>query len=168
VYGTNRCALQTLLKLHKTKAVPALLYGCENWTGRRGRKVSTESAEMEVLRSVAEYALHDRTTSEAVRDELNVHDLLWTVQLDTAYIESARDGQPQVNVWIHRNRKEKRRSTKNKRDRLKNYEDGKPWNDLCCVAAVDVREHMTLLRRYRIEVRIDCVKYWNFMVTPRF
>jgi hypothetical protein len=57
---------------------------------------------MEVLRSVAEYALQDRTTSEAVREELNVYDSLWTVQsdgqTDTAHIESARDGQPQVNV----------------------------------------------------------------------
>ena len=61
------------------EAVPTLLYGCENWTARKGRKVRTESAEMKVLRSVAEFALHDQRTNEAVREELNVYDLLWTV-----------------------------------------------------------------------------------------
>jgi hypothetical protein len=34
---------------------------------------------MGVLRAGAECALHDHTTHEAVREELNVYDLLWTV-----------------------------------------------------------------------------------------
>ena len=67
------------MKLHKMKAVPTVLYGCENWGALKGRKVRTESAEMRVLRPVAEYALHDHTTNEAVRETLNVYDLLWTV-----------------------------------------------------------------------------------------
>ena len=67
------------MKQHKTKAVPTLLYGCENWTARKGRKVKTESAEMKVLTSAAEYALHDHTTNEAGGEELNVYGLLWTV-----------------------------------------------------------------------------------------
>ena len=47
------------MKLHKMKAVPTVLLGCEDWEAQKGHKVTSESAEIEVLRSVAEYALHD-------------------------------------------------------------------------------------------------------------
>ena len=45
------------------------------------------------------------------------------------------------------------------------YEDGKLLNDLRYVAAGDVWEHMTLLRRYGIEVRVYAVKCRNFIIT---
>ena len=51
--------MEGLLKLHKMKAVPTVLHGCEDWAALKGRKVRTESTEIEVLRSVAEYALHN-------------------------------------------------------------------------------------------------------------
>ena len=41
-------------------AIPVLLSGCENWTSLKHHGRRTETAEMKLLKPVAEFAVHDQ------------------------------------------------------------------------------------------------------------
>lgn len=67
---------ETLLKFYKVMALPALLYGCENWVLRKKDERRIEAVEMKFLRFVAGYTLFDKKRSEDIRSELKMHNII--------------------------------------------------------------------------------------------
>ena len=55
---------ETILKIYNTLIVPAFLYGSENWTQTASQRRRIEGAEMELLRPLAGYTLHDHKTND--------------------------------------------------------------------------------------------------------
>jgi hypothetical protein len=62
------------LKLYKIMAVPTLLQGRENLNLMKQHE-RTETAEMKILRSVAEYTLYDCKKNKDIRGKLNLYNL---------------------------------------------------------------------------------------------
>ena len=52
--------LSTQIKFYKVMAVPALMYGSENWSLNRSDKRKIKSAEMRFLKPRAGYTLLDK------------------------------------------------------------------------------------------------------------
>lgn len=67
---------ETLLKFYKVMALPALLYGCENWVLRKKDERRIEAVEMKFFRFVAGYTLLDKKRSEDIRSELNMDNII--------------------------------------------------------------------------------------------
>jgi len=67
---------ETILKIYNTLIVPAFLYGSENWTLTASLRRRIEVAEMELLRPLAGYSLHDHKTNDFVRREQNITGIL--------------------------------------------------------------------------------------------
>jgi len=63
---------ETILKIYNTLIVPTLLYGSENWTLTASQRRRIEVAEMELLRPLAGYTLHDHKTNDFIRRELKI------------------------------------------------------------------------------------------------
>jgi len=61
-------------------AVPVLLSGCENWTSLKHYGRRTETAEMKLLRPIAEFAVHDQRGNQEASEEWNIHSLLWIIE----------------------------------------------------------------------------------------
>ena len=53
-------------------ALPALLYGSENWTLTKGQASRIQAPEMRFLRHVERYILHDHRRNTDIRQELNI------------------------------------------------------------------------------------------------
>jgi len=53
----------TMLQLYKKMVVPALLYGCENWTLLKQQERRTETAEKKFVNSAAGCTLNGHETS---------------------------------------------------------------------------------------------------------
>jgi hypothetical protein len=68
----NLVQRSTRLKLYKTLALPALLYGSEIWTIKQFDKNRLRTAEMKYLRRTAEYTLLDHKRNEEILQELHV------------------------------------------------------------------------------------------------
>ena len=53
-------------------AVPALMYGSENWSLNRSDKWKIEAAEMRFLRPIAAYTLWDKKRRSDIREQLGI------------------------------------------------------------------------------------------------
>lgn len=74
----------TLLKFYKVMALPALLYGSENWVLKKRDESRIEASEMKFLRYVAGYTLMDKKRNDEIRTELkmkNIVDIIKQYQL---------------------------------------------------------------------------------------
>jgi len=58
---------ETILKLYNTFVLPTFLYWSENWTLTALQRQRIEAAEMNLLRPLAGYTLHDHKTNDSVR-----------------------------------------------------------------------------------------------------
>ena len=64
------------MKIYSTLVLPAFLYGSENWILTALQRRRTEVAEMELLRPLAGYTLHDHKTNDSVGRELQTECIL--------------------------------------------------------------------------------------------
>lgn len=70
---------ETILKLYKTLILPTFLYGSENWILTTSQRRRIEAAEMRLLRPLAGYTLLDHRTNESIHRELNISNILETI-----------------------------------------------------------------------------------------
>ena len=68
------------IKLYKTLALPALLYGSENWTiiARDARRIT--AAEMKYVRRTAGYIWTNHKTNTEIAKEVNITPVLYKIQ----------------------------------------------------------------------------------------
>jgi hypothetical protein len=71
---------KTRIKLCNTLALPALLYGSENWTVEARDATRITAAEMKYMRITAGYTWTDHKTNTEIGKELNVTPVLDEVQ----------------------------------------------------------------------------------------
>jgi hypothetical protein len=71
----NRSQQETILKLYKVLAVPALLYGNECWTLTKQQLQQIESSEMRFLRSTGRYRTIDKKINTDIRQNLKIFSL---------------------------------------------------------------------------------------------
>ena len=60
---------------YKVMAVPALMYGNENWPLNRSDKGKTEAADMRFLRPMAGYTPWDKRRSSDIREQLGISNI---------------------------------------------------------------------------------------------
>jgi hypothetical protein len=82
----NKTRTEIQIKFYKVKAIPAGLYGSENWVLAEKDKNRLQAAEMRFLRSTMGVTREDRLTNEAIRKKtLNMNSLNGTI---SKYIDS--------------------------------------------------------------------------------
>ena len=69
----------TVLNTYNTLIVPKYLYGSENWTLTASQRRIIEAVEMKLLRSLADYNLHDHKTKDFICRELKITGILDTI-----------------------------------------------------------------------------------------
>jgi len=72
----SKVRTETSLKIYNTLIVPTFLYGSENWTLTASQRRRIEAAEMELLRPLAGYTLHDHKTNDFIRREIKITGIL--------------------------------------------------------------------------------------------
>jgi hypothetical protein len=67
---------ETILKFYNTLALPAFLYGSENWILAASQRRRIEVAEMKLLRPLAGHTFNDYTRNDSIRRELQTECIL--------------------------------------------------------------------------------------------
>jgi len=76
MFGPQRTLKKTIIKLHSTVALPALIYGSENWTieGRDAKRIT--AAEMKCVRKRVGYTWTVNKINTDIAKELNLTPVL--------------------------------------------------------------------------------------------
>ena len=72
MFRPQKSLKKTRIKLHKTLALPVLLYGSETWTIKAGDARRITAAEMKYMRRTAGYTWTDYKTNTQITKELKV------------------------------------------------------------------------------------------------
>ena len=67
---------ETILEVYNTLVLPTFLYGSENCTLTALQRRRIETAEMKLLRPLADYTLYDNKTNDCIRRELRITGIL--------------------------------------------------------------------------------------------
>ena len=80
IFCRQKTLNKTIIILHNTLPVPALLYGSENWTINRTDAGRITAAEMKYMRKTAGYTWTDYKSNTEITKELNITPVLDKIQ----------------------------------------------------------------------------------------